>query len=125
MVEGRLDEDEDQEESPHRGRRLQAQGRGTEKSEAWAQKKPPNESQMLGKCDSLEQRLTPSEARDRVEFLQRLRNFIRNAAQRGGIDAPLKKSFPKRGSPDVRVDLEVIKGMACVPDGTGGEQGYG
>lgn len=116
MVEGRLDEDEDQEESPHRGR-LQAQGRGTEKSEAWAQKKPPNESQMLGKCDSLEQRLTPSEARDRAEPLQDLRDFIRRASQCGGVYAPLRKSFLKRGSRDIRVDLEVIQGMACVPDG--------
>ena len=120
MVEGRLEENEDQEESPHRGR-VQAQGGGTEKSDAWAQKKPPSESQMLRKCDSLEQRLTPSEARDRAEPLQRLRNYIRNAAERGGVDAPLKKSFLKRGSRDIRVDLEVIQGMACVPDGAGGE----
>lgn len=120
MVEGRLDEDDDQEESLHRGR-LQAQGGGTERSEAWVQRKPPNESQMLRNCELLEQQLTPIEARDRVEPLQRLRNYIRNAARRGGVNAPLKKSFLKRGSPDIRVDLEVIKGMACVPDGAGSE----
>jgi hypothetical protein len=124
MVEGRLDEDEDQDECPHRGR-VQAQGGGTEKSEAWAQKKPPSESHMLGMCDSLEQRLTPSEARDRAEPFRRLRDFLRRAAECGGVYAPFSKSFLQRGPRDIRVDLEVIKGMACVPDGVGGEWGYG
>jgi hypothetical protein len=114
----------DQEEPPHRGR-VQAQGSGTEISEAWAQKKPPSESQMLRKCDLLESQLTPGEARDRAEPLNDLRIFIRNAARRGGVFAPLKKSFLRRGSRDVRVDLEVIKGMACVPDDAGGELRHG
>ncbi len=120
MVERRLDEDEDQVEPPHRGR-VQAQGSGTEKSEAWAQKKPPGESEMLRKCDSLEAQLTPSEATDRAEPLQRLRNYITAAARCGGVDAPHIKSFRKRGSKDIRVDLEVIKGKACVPNDADGE----
>ena len=123
MVEGRLDEDHDQDGWLHRGR-VQAQGSGTEKSEKWAQKKPPSESQMLGKCDSLEAQLTRSEARDRTEPLRDLRVFIRRAAQCGGVSAVngvVRRSFSKRGSRDIRVDLEVVKGMACVPDGTGGE----
>jgi hypothetical protein len=121
MVERRLDEAGDPEESLHRGR-LQAQGGGTEKSEPWTQKKPPGESEMLRKCDSLDRQLTPGEARDRAEPLQHLRTYIRGAAQYGGVSAPLKKSFLKRGSRDIRVDLEVIKGTACVPDGADGEQ---
>ena len=119
MVERRLEEDQDQEESPHRGR-VQAQGGGTEKSEAWAQQKAPGKSEMLRKCDSLKGQLTPSEARDRAEPLEHLRSYITTAAEGGGVNAPLKKSFLKRGSRDIRVDLEVIKGMACVPDDTGG-----
>ena len=120
MVERRLAEDEVQEESLHRGR-VQAQGSGTEKSDARAQNEPPAESEMLQKCDSLERQLTPSEARDRAEPFGRLRMYIRSAAQCGGVCAPLKKSFLKRGSRDIRVDLEVITGMACVPDDEGGE----
>ena len=120
LVERRPDEDEDQKESLHRGR-VQAQGGGTEKSEPWAQNIPPGESEMLRKCDSLNGQLTPSEARDRAEPLQHLRTFIGKAARRGGVSAPLKKSFLKIGSRDIRVDLEVIKGMACVPDNAGGE----
>jgi hypothetical protein len=120
MVEGPLDEIEHQEEPRHRGR-VQAQGSGTEKSEAWAENEPPGELEMLRKCDSLERQLTPSEAWDRAEPFQRLRMYIRSAAQCGGVCAPLKKSFLKRGSRDIRVDLEVITGMACVPDDEGGE----
>ena len=120
MVERRLDEVEDLEAPLHRGR-VQAQGSGTEKSEAWAQNAPPSESEMLQKCDSLDRQLTLSEARDRAERFQRLRTYIRNAAQCGGVCAPLKKSFLKRGSRDIRVDLEVITGMACMPDDEGGE----
>lgn len=118
MVERRRNNDEDLEDPLHRGR-VQAQGGGTEQSEAWAQKKPPTESEMLQKCDSLNRRLTPSEARDRAEPLQRLRMYIRSAAQCGGVCAPLKKSFLKRGLRDIRVDLEVVTGMACVPDDEG------
>jgi hypothetical protein len=120
MVERRLDEDEERKESPHRGR-VQAQGSGTEKSEARAQKKPPSEAEMLRKCDSLEGQLTPREASDRAEPLQRLRHHISRAARCGGVDAPHVMSFHKRGSQDIRVDLEVIKGKACVPDGADGE----
>ena len=119
MVEGRLDEDENQDEWLHRGR-VQAQGGRTEESEKWEQNKPPGKSEMLGKCDSLESKLTPSQARDRTEPFRRLRDFIRRAAECGGVYAPFNKSFLKRGSRDIRVDLEVIKGMACIPDGEGG-----
>jgi hypothetical protein len=37
-------------------------------------------------------------------------------AKIGGVSAPVPRSWEKRGLKDIRVDLEVIKGMACVPD---------
>lgn len=99
----------------HRGR-IQAQGGGTEKSESWAQDEPPTESEMLGLADALEAQLTPQEHQDRQQPLEKLRQFIRSAAAAGGVSAPVSKSWLKRGSKDIRIDLEVIKGRACVPD---------
>ena len=103
------------EQPAHRGR-IQAQGAGTEKSESWAQGTPPTKREMLEKCDRLESQLTPREKKDREQPMAELRRFIQVAAQGGGVSAPVRKSFLKRGSKDIRVDLEVIKGMACVPD---------
>jgi hypothetical protein len=102
----------------HRGR-LQAQGGGIEKSVSWARDNPPTESEMLSFCDELEGKLSEREKRDREQPLVELREYIRRIAKSGGISAnprPHKKSFLKRGSKDIRVDLEVQKGMACVPD---------
>jgi hypothetical protein len=105
----------------HRGR-IQAQGGGTEQSVPWARNTPPTESEMLNFCDELEGKLSQREKEDREQPLTELREFIRRAARAGGISAnpyPFKKAFLKRGSRDIRVDLEVHKGMACVPDSSG------
>src|SRR5687767_1230497 len=99
----------------HRGR-IQAQGGGTEKSESWAQGEAPTEDEMLAMCDRLEARLTSKEKKARREPLKQLRRYLRAAAQAGGVSAPVSKSFLQRGSKDVRIDLEVIAGTACVPD---------
>src|SRR5438067_3024446 len=102
----------------HRGR-VQAQGGGTEESEPWAEPAPPTAGDVLRTIDVLEARLTPKERREREQPFADLRRYVRNAAAAGGIsasDRPVKKSFLKRGSRDVRVDLEVLKGSACVPD---------
>jgi hypothetical protein len=98
----------------HRGR-VQAQGGGTEKSVAWARGEPPTESGMLELCDRLERQLAPHEKKAREQVLLELRMFIQTAAKGGGVFAPVSKSFLVRGSKDIRVDLEVIKGLACVP----------
>jgi hypothetical protein len=99
----------------HRGR-IQAQGGGTEKSESWAQGEPPTETEMLSLCDRLESQLTNQEKKDREQGLRQLRRFIRAAARAGGVAAPVNRSWYKRGSKDIRIDLEVVTGMACVPD---------
>jgi hypothetical protein len=105
-------------EPKHRGR-IQAQGGGTEKSESWARDTPPSESEMLNLCDALENKLTEREKNDRAQPLAQLRRFIRSAARGGGVSAPVSKSWLKRGTPDIRIDLEVVKGKACVPEDTG------
>jgi len=70
---------------------------------------------MLEYCDLLEKKLTQTEKKVRNGPLAALRKFVRATAKSGGIAAPLKKSFSKSGSKDIRIDLEVIKGTACVP----------
>lgn len=99
----------------HRGR-IQAQGGDTEKSVPWAQDAPPTESEMLEKCDLLEEQLTPPELRDREQPLADLRRHIRHLAAAGGGWAPIAKTFRKRGARAIRVDLEVIAGAICLPD---------
>ena|ERR1700730_2778851 len=101
--------------TPHRGR-IQAQGGGTEKSVAWAQPDPPTENDMLGLCDRLERQLNTREKKVRELALLELRRFIQAAAKGGGLSAQVRKSFLVRGSKDIRVDLEIIKGMTCVPE---------
>lgn len=98
----------------HRGR-IQAQGGGTEKSKSWVRRHPPTVGDMLRMADSLESQLTNRERKDREQPLEQLRRFILSAGAGGGVAAPVSKSWLKRGSRDVRIDLEVIKGMACVP----------
>lgn len=109
---------EDSTNPTHRGQ-IQAQGGGTEKSESWAQQEPPTKTEVLQKREFLKKQLTAREERDREEPLERLREFIVMAADQGGIWAPYSKTFLKRGTRDIRVDLEVISGQACVPDDSG------
>jgi hypothetical protein len=71
---------------------------------------------MLSLCDRLEAQLTDREKKDREQPLRQLRRFIRAAARAGGVSAPVSRSWYKRGSKDIRIDLEVVTGTACVPD---------
>jgi hypothetical protein len=102
----------------HRGR-VQAQGGGTEESESWAESRPPTVTQVLAIVDLLEGKLTPKQKRDRAEPFADVRRYVQKAGRAGGLWAhprPHRKSFPKRGSADIRVDLDVLRGRACVPD---------
>src|SRR5262245_4883808 len=99
----------------HRGR-VQAQGGGTEKSVARAQSTPPTASDGQRMLDELAGQLTDAELRARQSAVAQAREFINRAAQAGGV-GPVKKSFPLkplRGG--IRVDIEVQKGKAFVPD---------
>jgi hypothetical protein len=71
---------------------------------------------MLAFCDALENQLSDREKRDREKPFAQLRRFIRSVAKIGGVSAFVPKSWKKPGSRHIRVDLEVITGMACVPD---------
>src|SRR5262245_25836065 len=102
----------------HRGR-IQAQGGGIEKSKHWEQDTPPTVSEILKMCDELEGMLSESERLARVKGFAEFREYVMRASKSGGIPAdprPHKKSFPRRGAGDIRVDLEIQKGLACIPD---------
>ena len=99
----------------HRGR-IPAQGGGTEKSESWAQATPPTISDISRLIDRLEARLARKELRVRQEGFAQLRRTVEHGAKIGGLWARCLRSFPQPPIGDIRVDLEVITGRACVPD---------
>lgn len=101
----------------HRGR-VQAQGGKTEESVTWARDTPPTKAEILHFIDLLEKKLKPPEKQERTVDFADLRAFI-DTVPPCGIGAhpkPFKKSFSQRGSDGIRVDIEVQKGLACVPD---------
>jgi hypothetical protein len=97
----------------HRGR-IQAQGGGIEKSVSWVQEIPPTREEGLNMIDTLENRLSPSEAKIRTKAFEKARIFVNQAAKNGGIDAQISKSFRVKGTKDIRVDIEVITGKAFI-----------
>ena len=102
---------------PHRGR-VQAQGGGLDESVRWGTDSPPTMSMVLGYIDELEGKLTESEREERELGFRQIREHVRRLAAAGGMDAPHLPSFPKpplKGG--IRVDLEILAGRACVPDG--------
>lgn len=101
---------------PHRGR-FQAQGGGTEKSVAWAQESPPTESEMRSLLSDLWTQLTRTEQRLRKAFFAEAHSFLAACAEAVGIAAPVSKTWKNyKSKSDVRLDLEVQAGVACVPD---------
>lgn len=107
----------------HRGR-IQAQGGGLEESESWARATPPTFSDIMGLIDRLEARLTPKDRRIREKGFAQLRRAVEQATGAGGLWARCIRSFPQPLLGQIRVDLEVITGRACVPDeGQAAEEG--
>lgn len=102
------------EEPDHRGR-IQAQGGGLEDSESWAQAFPPPRAQGYAQLEALYYRLPRTDQEIRaVPYTQ-----IRSKIAVGNISAPYSKPFyappnvqSSRG--DLRMDLEVRKGLAFV-----------
>jgi hypothetical protein len=100
----------------HRGR-VQAQGDDLEKSVSWAQRFPPSVAQGHQMLDELRSRLSPWEQRLRALAFDLAHRFVDQAAAAGGAWSRISKSFPpnlRRDAP--RVDIEVILGVAFVPD---------
>jgi hypothetical protein len=93
--------------------RIQAQGGGTEKSDAWAIETDHCKSMGIDSVDNLEERLDNVEYRIRESALQKCRRAILNAPN-CGISAPMKKSYPadRRRDSSIRIDIEINSGIA-------------
>ena len=98
----------------HRGR-LQAQGPDTEEAEAWAQDDPPSKAEMLERLEILWQKLSRQEQEERTECYEKAKRCIQQAPAEG-IDATVIKSFRNRKLRQVRIDLEIRTGKACVDE---------
>jgi hypothetical protein len=101
----------------HRGR-VQAQDGGVEESVAWAQSTPPTVSDGLRFLEQLRSKLTPREQEARAEAFKEAGDYIQSVSRVGGmLHTHQKKSFPKKARRDHRrVDIEVNKGVAFVPE---------
>lgn len=101
---------------PNRGR-VQAQGGGTEESEAWPPPETsPTKSQMLVMLERLRAKLSRREKEDREDCFQKARKCIVNAPP-AGYDSHCIKTFPNRKMKGgIRVDIEIQLGKACVDD---------
>ena len=100
--------------SPKYRGRLQAQGGGLEESESWASDNPPTLKEGLSMLEKLKNKLSKKEQNNRQELFEKAEHYIMSAGEKDGVDAPVKKTFLKKGSRDVRVDIEVILGVAFV-----------
>ena len=74
---------------------------------------------MMAMVRELEAKLTPTEQRDREFAFEQLRRFIRRVAAKGGTTAFPSKSFKPSSRGEIRVDIEVLKGIAGIPDKVG------
>lgn len=99
----------------HRGR-FQAQGRGVEESESWAQEKPLSVSKGLGLLGKLIGKLKPKDYERRKKPFKKAQAFVVEAGENGGVFAHLGRSFRVKGSKDERVDIEVLGGKAFVKE---------
>lgn len=63
----------------------------------------------------LEAMLTPGERRVRAAAFEKLRVYVHRVALQGGIGVRTK-TFPFRAVGGIRVDLEVLKGIAAVAE---------
>lgn len=100
-------------DTKHRGR-IQAQGGGIEESENWASNTPPDVEKGLEMLQNLQEKLPPKEQQNRKELFDKAERFIRAAGAKNGLTAQVSKSFLKKDSKDVRIDIEVIAGVAFV-----------
>lgn len=95
----------------HRGR-IQAQGGGTEKSESWSQDEPLSKADGLRLLNNLQNQLTERERQEREKQLADARRYIENV--QGGVNAVEKKRFLSRKKKSVRIDIEVLGGIAFI-----------
>jgi len=85
-----------------------------EESVSWSRETPPTKKEGLDMINTLENLLSPSDAKIRAKAFEKARRFVNKAANNGGIDAQVSKSFLVKETKDVRVDIEVIIGKAFI-----------
>ena len=95
----------------HRGR-IQAQGGGLEESVAWSRATPPTVTEGLTMIDQLISQLSLAEYQIRAKAFEDARKFVIRTGDNHGVDCLIKKSFWVKGTQDIRVDIEIIKGKA-------------
>jgi hypothetical protein len=76
---------------------------------------------MMAMVEQLESKLTPAERHTREMAFEKLREYVRRAAMKGGTGIIRTKRFPFDPVGGIRLDLEVLKGTAAVPDQKHGE----
>ncbi len=92
--------------------RIQAQGGGTEKSDAWAIPTDHYKYMGIASVDNLDDQLTNAERNVRVNALQQCRNRILTTPPHG-VSAQMKKSYyDDFRNRHIRVDIEVNAGVA-------------
>lgn len=97
----------------HRGR-FQAQGNGTEKSVAWKKIIPITKDEGNNSLNALKNKLTPAELSIRIKCFNIANKFISRVPS-GGVMATIKHPcVPFPPYRDVRVDIEVLAGIAFI-----------
>jgi hypothetical protein len=84
----------------------------------WDQDTPPTDLEGYQMLDELHAKLTPAEQRERERAFAEARSYIAQVAAAGGASTPprVSKSFPRKAlKGGIRVDIEVLAGMAFVP----------
>ena len=94
----------------HRGR-IQAQGKGLEKSVSWSQDEPLSKEQGKSLLQQLKALLNGKELAERAEQFDQAERYIGGA---NGVESPERRTFQNRKTKDVRVDIEVLAGRAFV-----------
>lgn len=104
-------------QSPQNRGRVQAQGLDTEESVAWPPpQEPPTKLEVLAMLDQLWGKLTRKEQDDREGCFEDARNWIESRPA-GGVNARCLKTFLNRKiRGGVRVDIEILLGVACVDE---------
>ena len=96
--------------------RIQAQGENLEASESWAQNEPPTEKEGLEMLDKLKKKIPKHEALKRKEAFEKASKYIKQTAINGGLEATTSATFNVLGKRKERVDVEIRKGIAFVPN---------
>ena len=68
----------------------------------------------LEMLNNLKGKLSPKEQENRKELFEKAERFIKAAGETKGISAQVSKSFLKKSAKGVRIDIEVILGIAFV-----------